>query len=59
MERIERQDLHGSAGVVAMACLYMESRMRENRSSGSTSGVWKRSRVWLVRHQQMKELANR
>src|SRR5208337_2682964 len=31
-----------------------ESRVREIRTHGSTSGVWKRGRVRLVRHRQTK-----
>ena len=33
--------------------------MRENRPSGSMSGMWKRSMAKLVRHRQTKEPANR
>jgi GT2 family glycosyltransferase len=30
--------------------------MREMCMSGSTSGMWKRSMAWIVRHRQTKEL---
>ena len=32
--------------------------MRENCTSGSTSGLWKRGMVTLVRHRQTKGPAN-
>ena len=38
---------------------FSESRMRENRTSGSMSGMWKQSMDELVRHRQTKESDNR
>ena len=33
---------------------FSESRMRENRLSGLTSGAWKRGKERLLRHRQTK-----